>query len=179
MRKSSQEGGMMSEYGSWNVASTYAHLKIMKPLYLADEYETVATFGSVDFVDQLNINYPIDLLKIKGFERLVRILITIIDNSIFAIRHSRDKETLKTKKEELNKIFKIIPSLYEIKRNQRNKTQTLILKSMYDIVLENVRSIKAEINTPLNKSHLIFVDKDEWDPKKQKKQLLDDLKKTG
>ena len=30
--------GAVSDYGNWNVAADYSKLKIMKQLYIADEY---------------------------------------------------------------------------------------------------------------------------------------------
>ena len=45
------DDSLMSELGNWNTAADYARFKIMKPLYLADEYEMIATFGSIDLED--------------------------------------------------------------------------------------------------------------------------------
>ncbi|KKL77847.1 hypothetical protein LCGC14_2030750, partial [marine sediment metagenome] len=38
-------------------------------------------------------------------------------------------------------------------------------KEIYEKVLERVLEIKALINEPLNKNHLIFTDKKEFDPR--------------
>ncbi|GAG24821.1 unnamed protein product, partial [marine sediment metagenome] len=81
----------ISETGNWNVAADYSRLKIMKQLYLADEYEIISTFGFSDFLDELNAEVEIDILKIRGFKRLIKSLIMIINNSIFAIKKRAER----------------------------------------------------------------------------------------
>lgn len=172
------EDKFISETGNWNVASDYSRMKIMRPLWLADEYALVSKFGSADFIEELNIITNPDILKIKGFQRLVDCLIMLIDNSIFAVKYDVDK--LEEYKEELKRIDKIIPVLCKTRTNQLKRTSEVRLEKVkYEKVLERVLEIKALINIPLNKSHLIFTDKKEFDPKGFKKGIKDRITNQG
>ena len=173
-----EEGYNISDTGNWNVASDFSRLKIMKHLHLSDIYSNIATFGYDDFYGELPNDFSIDYNKIMGFERLLECLITLIDNSSFAVK--RDGDVLKKLKEELLRIKKIIPVLYKIQRNQIKKTQQLIINhENYKQVLERVKNIKSKINEPLNKNHLIYTDKEEFDPQRYKKEIFDAATKKG
>ena len=170
----------MSETGNWNVASDYAKIKIMKPLWLADEYELISIFGTADFIEELNLQVSIDTLKIRGFKRLVNCLLMLIDNSYFAVKKDRGRKEMEEYKKELQRINKIIPVLYKTIRNQLKKTTELKLnKEKYEEVLEKVLEIKAGINEPLNKNHLIFTDKTEFDPRAFKIGIKDRIVNQG
>lgn len=170
---------IMSEYGNWNVASDYSRLKIMKQLYLADEYEVIATFGFSDLIDELNVETSIDVLKIRGFKRLIKCLIMLINNSKFAIT-GNFKKTLLDFKKELDRYWSITPTLYKYKRDEKNKTQELKLNQEdYNKALERISDIKSEINEPLNRFDLIFTHKEDFDPKKAKEMIKAALTSTG
>ena len=169
----------MSEYGNWNVASDYSRLKIMKQLYLADEYEVIATFGFSDFMEELSVNISVDVLKIRGFKRLIKALIMVIDNSKFAIKGTH-KEKIIELRGELKRYWNVVPKLYKYKKNEKNKTQELkLIEKEYNPALERIIDIKSEINEPLNRYDLIFTHKEEFDPAAAKKKIKDDLKLRG
>ncbi len=172
------EGGAVSDYGNWNVASDYSRLKIMKQLYLADEYETIATFGFSDFFDELSIAVDTDILKIRGFKRLIKSLMMVIDNSIFAIKKN-EKETLKKLRAELTRYWNILPTLFKYKVNQKSRSRKLELNEEYQKALERVIEIKAEINEPLNRYDLIFTHKEDFDPQKAKELIKKRLTEIG
>lgn len=179
-RYSSGDEGVMSETGNWNVASEYSKLKIMKHLYESDEFQTIATFGTSSFIEELQMNVNPDYLKIKAFRRLVNALIMLIDNSLFAIKQPGEVKTLEKYRKQLVRIFEIIPSLFKTSRNQITKTSQLkIDKEKYDPILKMVIDIKREINKPLNKSDLLFLDKEEFDPREFKKQIMDSITSRG
>ena len=172
-----EEGYNVSDTGNWNVASDFSKFKIMEPLRLADGYSNIATFGHDDFYAEVG-NVPIDVLKIMGFERLVECLITLIDNALFAIKYGN--QDLVNFKKELLRIKKIIPVLYKVKTNQIKKTKELEIEMVsYKEVLERVKVIKSEINIPLNKNHLIYTDKVEFDPQKYKEQVFKTATERG
>ena len=59
-----------------------------------------------------------------------------------------------------------MPVFFRYKFNQVKRTKEMVvIPKTYDKILEIVLEIKALINEPLNKSHLIFTDKEEFDPK--------------
>ena len=170
----------VSETGNWNVASDYSKSKIMKHLYYADEYETIATFGAVDFFEELQINFDPDSLRIRAFRRLIKTLIMLIDNSKFAIKKSGDKKKLEDYRKELDRFYKIVPKLCKVKKNNIKKTSELkIIPEIYNPILERTVEIKSLINDPLNASDLLFLNKDEFDPRKFKKELLEKITTQG
>lgn len=168
----------ISELGNWNVAKEFSHFKIMRHLYLADEYTNMAIFGSASLLEELENSYPTDFLKVSGLNRLINVLILLIDNSLFACKKKNSKANMTAYREDLKKILGILPALYKvITRNGQKEFK--IIAEKYNPVLEKVMNIKAKINTPLNENNLIFTDKEEFDPKKFKKQVMDDVTTRG
>ncbi len=178
MFKKREEGYNVSESGNWNVASDFSRLKIMKHLHLSDIYSNIATFGYDDLYGELPIDSSIDSNKIMGFERLLECLITLIDNSYFAVK--KDREILEELKKELVRIKGITNLLFKIKKDQIKKTQKLVIDyKNYIIVLNRVKELKSKINEPLNKNHLIYTDKEEFDPQQYKKDIFDAATSRG
>jgi len=170
---------IVSDHGNWNVAADYSRLKIMKHLYFADEYETIATFGFVDFEEELTYSGNADFLKIRGFKRLIKTLLMIISNSRFAIKEP-ERKTINGYAKELIKYGKVLNLLYKYRRNQQKKTKELvIIPEKYDKALDRVIEIKTLINEPLNRYDLIFTHKEEFDPKKYKKGIKEGLTEVG
>ena len=174
-----EEGYNISELGNWNVASDYSRLKIMKPLDYADHYENIARFGYDTLIEQLeNYGVPLDVLKLIGFERLVNELIKLCGNSKFAMKVGGTKKTMEELEEKLVKIRGLIPMLSKTITRSRRKEVKLNSEDYYKL-LDVVIEIKAELNEPLNKNHLIFTDKQEFDPKAYKKQIMEDARSRG
>lgn len=187
----------MSDTGNWNVASDYSKLKIMQHLYLADEYELMATFGTSSLLEELNLQSRPDVLKIKALRRLIKALSMIIDNALFAIKNVKtqfgrenkkdpakatktDKDLLIEYSEELGRYFEIVPVLFRVKSNSIKKTkEVLIIKEKWDPVLKRIVEIKRLINEPLNRSDLLFLNKEEFDPREFKKQLMERMSNKG
>lgn len=170
---------ILSEYGNWNVASDYSRLKIMKPLYLSDEYETISTFGYLEFFDEVDSDKNLDVLKIRGFRRLIKVLILVINNSKFAIK-GQHKKDLEEYRKELERFYKVISKLHKYTRDDRTKTRELIIiPDKYDPALERVIEIKSLINEPLNRFDLIFTHTEEFDPKAYKEKVMRDAKERG
>lgn len=176
---SKEEKYNISELGNWNVASDFSRIKIMKPLDYCDHYENIARFGYDTLIEQLeNFGVPLDTLKLIGFERLVCELLKLCENSKFAMKVGGTREELEALEKELKDIEKIIPVLSKIITKQ--KKQMLVLnKEKYKKALNIVIEIKSKLNEPLNKNHLIFTDKQEFDPKKYKETIIKDVKTRG
>lgn len=173
-----EEGYNISDLGNWNVAKEYSHFKIMKNLYLADEYSNIAIFGSSSLIEELENVVPLDTLKLSGLSRLINVLILIIDNSLFAAKKGDSKEKLTTYRETLKKILKVFPVSYKtitIKGKQIIK----IIPEKFNQILDKTLEIKSNINEPLNQNHLIFTDKEEFDPKKYKSQIFEGATTKG
>ncbi len=174
-----EEGYNVSELGNWNVASDYSRLKIMKPLDFADHYENIARFGYDTLIEQLeNFGIPLDTLKLIGFERLLNELIKLCGNSKFAMKVGNTRKELEALEEKLQKIRSYIPLLSKTIVKQKKKV-VILNTELYYKTLDYVIEIKAKLNEPLNKNHLIFTDKQEFDPKAYKKQIMEDAKSRG
>ena len=172
MPKKDGEDNIVSETGNWNVADQYTKNKIMRPLNRCDYYEDIAYFGYESIAEELG-NYqspPNDLVKIKAIKRLIMELIRVIDNSKFALKKGNTRKTALRYKENLQSLHKIIPSLVRISKNKVQKTSTFTIKNLtlFEEILSKISQIKSKINEPLNANHLIFVDKEEFDPRKFK-----------
>ncbi len=174
-----EEGYNVSDTGNWNVASDYSRLKIMKPLDHCDHYENIARFGYDTLIEQLeNYGIPLDNLKLIGFERLINELLKICGNVKFAMKSKGTDVELKKIKEELEKVRGIIPVLSKTVVKMKNKTLTLDHEKYYK-TLDLLIGLKAKLNEPLNKNHLIFTNKEEFDPKAYKKGILEGAKQRG
>lgn len=176
-----EEGYNISDTGNWNVASDYSRLKIMKPLDFCDHYENIAKFGYDSIIEELsNFNIPNDVVRLRGFDRLVSELLKLINNARFAMKNSDTLKELEKLEEELKKIEKLKYLLFEIKKNQIKKTQKITIKEkIYSKTLNYVLKIKSDINQPLNKNHLIFTDKKEFDLSAYKKQIVEGATSRG
>lgn len=181
MPKKDDDGSyIISETGNWNVADLYSKSKIMRYLSLSDVYQEQATFGFNDFNEdgEQQMYDDKDLNRIRGFERFVYVLMNLIENTLFAVK--RDKAELITLLKELKKVNEIKHLLYKKTTNQVNSTQQIrIDEKKYQKVLARVIEIKTEINEPLNKNHLIYTDKEEFDPKAYKESIKERMIKHG
>lgn len=180
--RQTDEKYMTSETGNWNVADSFAKVKIMMPLMKCDVYEDIALNGHEDFFDELvNIGVPTDELRIRALKRLINELIKLTKNTKFAMRRDKTKEEMEGLKKKL----------YNIRDNHFNKTFKQrsdqregaiflkIDKPLFEFILEEVSEIKSEINIPLNKNHLIFTDREEFDPRAFKERLKERIVNQG
>lgn len=174
-----EEGYNVSELGNWNVASDYSRLKIMKPLDFSDHYENIARFGYDTLIEQLeNFGIPLDTLKLIGFERLVNELLKLCGNVKFAMKATGTRGELDKIIERLEEYRGIIPLLSKTIKKQK-RIYTVLIPDKYYKALDNVIKIKSSLNEPLNKNHLIFTNKEEYDPKIEKKKIMDNATTRG
>lgn len=173
---------IISESGNWNVADQYTKSKIMRPLNLCDYYEDIAMFGYETIGDEL-INYslpPNDVIKYKALLRLLHELIRLIDNCKFALKKSGTKKEILDYKKQLIDLQKMTPQLIKSRINQVGTRVFHITDlSKFETLLSIVCKIKSKINEPLNKNHLIFTDREEFDPKGFKKDLKERMISQG
>ncbi len=168
---------IISESGNWNVASDFSKIKIMLPLAKSEYYEDIASFGYESLVEELQ-NYQIenDLIRYNGLKRLVNELLKLCQNCKFAMKKPNTKKELEDIEKKLQKIKRVLPYCADIKTNNLDRSRRLQLNEEFDKVLKIVIEIKSDINNPLNKNHLIFTDKEEFDPhafkKAQKERMI-------
>ncbi len=172
-----KEGGeyMISETGNWNVADQYAKSKIMRPLIRCEYYEDIAYFGYESIIEEL-ANFqapPNDVIRIRAMKRLIKELIRVIDNAKFALKIGKTKETALEYKSYLLQLETTIPNIVRISKNRIQGTKQITIKNpeVFNEILNKISEIKSKINEPLNKNHLIFTDKEEFDASAFKKSL--------
>ena len=183
MSKKDNYGDSVSETGNWNVADRYSKNKIMRPLNLCDYYEDVATFGYDSLVEEL-INYnspPNDVIRYRAMVRLVKELIRLIRNTKFALKIGNSKKTALRYMKDLILLQKSLPNLVRTSHNHVDHTSSTKINNyaLFDRYLEKIAIIKSKLNEPLNKNHLIFTDKEEFDPRAFKKNNNDRIINQG
>ncbi len=183
MPKKDESDSIISETGNWNVADQYTKNKIMRPLNRCDYYEDIAYFGYESIAEELG-NYqapPNDLVRIKAMKRLIMELIRVIDNSKFALKKGNTKKEALEYKKSLQKLHNALPNLIHISKNKVAGTSSVSISSLtlFEEILNKISEIKSKINEPLNANHLIFVDKEEFDPRKFKQTKKDRMVNQG
>ena len=164
-----------SETGNWNVAQKFTEGKIMRWLTLADEYEFLAEFGQIDIEEE--IATPPDLLlllRIKALYRLAKVLDLVCENSIFAIQNTKDKKQMDDYWKEILKAKTLIGAIQNQVQN-RDKTRITINEEVFSKFLDLLTTIKKEMLEPMNRNDLIFIHKEQFDPKEYKQSLKDRL----
>ncbi len=178
----SEESYEKSETGNWNVADSFSKIKIMVPLTNCDIYEDIALYGYSNFLEELaSLGIPIDELRILGLKRLINELIKLAKNCRFAMKTDGTKKDISDILKKLHKIKdNIFPYTYIKVMDQRDNSSVLkISPTLFEKTLFLVSEIKSDINTPLNKNHLIFVDKEEFDPREFKKRIKNRIINLG
>ena len=169
-----EEGYSSSELGNWNSAREFSRVKIMNCLERCETYENIAEYGYDSLMEEIESpGIPTDTLRLMGLKRLIKELIKVIKNSKFALKKEKTKDKAIEYEEQLTIILeKIYPTLSITITNQRLRTkETMIVQARFDVVLKTVLDIKSNINDPLNKNNLIFVDKDQTSIKEKKRIL--------
>lgn len=177
-----EESYETSETGNWNVADSFSKVKIMTPIANCEIYEDIALYGYANFLEELgNFRISVDELRISGLRRLINELIKLGKNCKFVMKKEGTKEELSKILTRLHKIKDdIFPNTYLQIRDQRDNSSTLqIHPALFERTLFLVSEIKSDISTPLNKNHLIFVDKEEFDPREFKKKIKERIINKG
>lgn len=169
-----------AESGNWNTAEDYSKIKIMSLLAIADEYEELSEFGSLNLMDEIQNKQFTEELKIRAFRRLINHLIRVCRNSWFALdKHKTAQQNIEKYTNELKGIREEISSFFIMVNNEIQKTRQLRILPIYYQKLERVSEIKKEINKELNEGDLIFIHKDTFSPEDYKKKIFEDAISRG
>lgn len=180
--RQTDEKYLISETGNWNVADKFCNFKIMAPMIKCDIYEDIALNGHENFIDELNnIGVPNDELKIRALRRLINELIRLAKNAKFAMRKEKTKQDLEDIRKKLYKIKDVaFPLTFKkVLDKSEGSASFKINEDLFNYTLEKVSDLKSDINIPLNRNHLIFTDREEFDPKAFKESLKDRIINQG
>lgn len=179
MRKGKEEGYQISDTGNWNSAKDFSRIKIMKLLDNCDVYENIAEFGHDSILDELmNFNVPTNLVRLSGLKRLIKELIKLCNNAKFAMKKSGTDKKLEEYRLKLKVLDERFPKTFE-SVSKRSGNEFSIKEDFFRKILDKVIEVKADLNFPLNQNHLIFVDKEEFDPKTFKEKIKEGATSRG
>jgi hypothetical protein len=171
----SGEGVVSLGTQAWNIADGYTKIKILRLLIQLDVDEEIAMFGRKDDGDQVP-DEMINQRRVESFEKMIFHLRQLIGNCRFSIEKGDDEKTVSAFMERLNNVENVANGIADWKINDVTKENSLVInyehfRSCFDIL----RSIKDELNFPINRAGLIFRQSDEIDLDK----IMADIEQGG
>lgn len=180
--KKERDSYMISETGNWNVADAFAKRKIMNSIDNCVIYEDVAKYGYTSFIEELmNYNVPVEEIRVRGLRRFIDELIRLCKTAKFAMKKEGSKHKLFMLKDRLFSIRdEVYPYVFtEFIDEEHDIRGIKINEDLFDKVIEAITEIQSNMFTPLNENHLIFVDKEEFDPIAFKNRIRDRIVNRG
>jgi len=147
---------------TWNIADAFVKIKIFKPLYETDKFETISLYGTENNEEML----PDEILVQRRIEALFRLkdaLKMVMENANFTIR-KEDRKEYDAIRNHLDFIEEMLDAVYDVEENQVLHTKiTVINESHFRKCLRALQKLKEQLNTPLNNCGLIFRQSDDMD----------------
>ena len=173
--KSDGEGVLSLGTQAWNIADGYTKIKILRLLIQIDVDEEIAMFGRKDDGEDIP-REMINQRRVESFEKMIFHLRQLIGNCRFSIEKGEDEKIVQGFSERLNNVEEVANGISDWKVNDVTKEDTLIInyvhfRKCFDIL----RSIKDELNFPINRAGLIFRQSDEIDLDK----IMQDIEQGG
>ena len=160
---------------AWNIADGYTKIKILRLLIQLDVDEEIAMFGRKDEMDQIP-DEMINQRRVESFEKMIFHLRQLIGNCRFSIEKGDDEKTVSAFMERLNNVENVANGIADWKINDVTKESFLMInENHFRICFEILRSIKDELNFPINRAGLIFRQSDEIDLDK----IMNDIAEGG
>jgi len=146
-----------SESDIWNVAKGYVNLKVLAPLVEIDQLIKVAQFGNESMADSLLIPDEVKVMnRIEAMKRIIDNLKQLYENTKFVIKKA-DLELMKTLYERTCLVEDVLGAISHDVIDQRNhSTRKMINEKHFIACLNELRDIKMEISSPINRASLIF-----------------------
>lgn len=161
--KADGEGVVTLGQQAWNIADGFTKIKILKLLIEVDLYENIATYGKQNYDDEVPI-YQIPERRVEGMDRLIFILRQLIGNCRFSIDKGEDEKLVSSFLKRLDNVEQVIDGIANVYTNDITKTDEVVINEEHFKKCFNIcRSIKDELNFPINRAGLIFRHSDEMD----------------
>lgn len=166
--------------GNWNVAQSYAQIKIMKQLELIDIYERIAECGTNEFIEEFIIDEQTkNKSKLMGLDHMAFHLMVLIENTDFGLKEKYKIDT-DSMYNDIKLLKESIPRARIEKINQRDKKRILTINyEVFNFIFERLRKIKMILNTPLNKSNMIFMNPEDLNEDELKEKYIDEIMSGG
>lgn len=152
------------ESESWNVASAFMQLKVLKLLILLDKYETISQFGVDELGEEIYFT-PNDIAKRRrdGLFRFSSTLRQLLGNVRFAMKKG-DVDGVNEFMSRIQNVENYFSDVMTSKENMvTREIEISINEDHFNTCFGVLQNIKEEINFPLNKAGLIFKASDEVD----------------
>ena len=148
---------------AWNIADGYTKIKILRLIIQIDLDEEIAMFGRKDDQDQTPEN-QIPYRRVEAFEKFIFHLKQLIGNCKFAIEKGFDEKVIYGMLERIDYVDKVGDGIADNFVNDVTKeTELKINEKHFKVCFEILRSIKDELNMPINRAGLIFRQGEEMD----------------
>lgn len=139
---------------NWNVADSYAKVKIMTLLAEIDMYIKVALTGAIDLQEEFIIPQQNKInARIIALRRLNMTEQMLINNSLFGVK-KKGKTLLLEWLKALKKID--VNKTYNVVTNKDRMTSQVIKEKEFSIVLNILIDIHRNILIPLNEAGMIY-----------------------
>lgn len=159
----------------WNIADGFTKIKILRLLIEMDLHETIAMFGKKDMEDQIP-DEEIPYRRVEAFERMIFTLNQLIGNCRFSIERGADEKTISGMFERIDQVERVADGIASHCINDVTKEDNLKINDKhFRICFDILRSIKDELNFPINRAGLIFRQSDEMDLDK----IMNDIVEGG
>jgi hypothetical protein len=161
--KADGEGVVSLGTQAWNIADGFTKIKILRLLIEIDLYETLAMYGKRDMEEQIDYSL-IPQRRYEAIDRVVFILRQLIGNCMFSIEHGSDEKVVNGLLVRVQNVENVLDGCADWSRNDVTKEDLLVINEQHFRKCLNIlRSIKDELNFPLNRASLIFKQSDEMD----------------
>ena len=169
------------ERDNWNIADKYTTFVIFAHINNLNNYERIAKFGVGEFDQQFQVpEENKGQVRINALRWFMNELEMLIRNTIFAIKYDKNKEQMEIFKKKIKDLRPFIQNIEQVQIDQRtSKRFVRVEEKSFSQIMNILVQIKEEVLPILNKSDLIFKHYDEFDPIKQKQEIIDELIRTG
>lgn len=158
------EGSVSLGTEAWNVADGYTKIKILRLLIKLDQYETIAKFGTEEIDEELVLNKnQLAQRRINGLDRMIFSLEQLIGNVKFALKVA-SQDTISTFEERIINVRSVFDGISTSSEDMiDNQIEIGIHEELFNICFNILKSIKDDLNFPINQAGLIFRESDEVD----------------
>lgn len=161
--KADGEGVISLGSQAWNIADGFTKIKILRLLIELDLYETIAMFGRKDLEEQI----PESEISYRRYEAIQRVLFNLkqlIGNCNFAVNKGEDAKLFEEYLKRIDHIEDVFDGIADYLTNDVTKeTELRINEDHFKKCFDILRTIKDELNFPINRAGLIFKASDTLD----------------
>jgi hypothetical protein len=156
-QNASGEGVISLGSEAWNIADGFTKIKILRLLIQLDLDEEISMFGKKDETDYVPYE-QLSQRRVEAFEKMIFHLKQLIGNCRFALeKGSIDEEIVTLMLKRISVVEEYTDGIADWRTNDVTKENILFInekhfKKCFDVL----RSIKDELNFPINRAGLIF-----------------------